>query len=140
MNLKLLTPLSFLLVNALSSSAFVVNPTSGTPAFATKSSTTQFMTVELEPEPEGGEEISALTVMEGSRIKNMGECSETKSENGDTVYNFWMTAIADGELVKKLRTQVSKDAARNANFPGFRKGQIPPYAQPQMTMFAVQEG
>lgn len=26
-----------------------------------------------------------------------------------------------------------------ANFPGFRKGQIPPYAQPQITAFAVQE-
>ena len=121
MNLKLLIPSSFLLMNLMPSSAFVVNPSSATPAFATKTSTAQYMAVELEPEPEGGEEISAINVMEGSRVKNMGECSETKSENGETVYDFWMTAVADGELVKKLRTQVSKDAAKNANFPGFRK-------------------
>merc|ERR1711862_457372 len=25
------------------------------------------------------------------------------------------------------------------NFPGFRKGQIPPFAQPQITLFAIQE-
>lgn len=26
-----------------------------------------------------------------------------------------------------------------ANFPGFRKGQVPPYAMPQITSFAIQE-
>ena len=27
-----------------------------------------------------------------------------------------------------------------ANFPGFRKGQVPPYAMPQIQGFAIQEG
>ena len=80
------------------------------------------MGVELEPEPEGGEELTPLSTMEGSRVKNMGECAEgSKGEDGETVFDFWLTAIADGGLVKKLRAQVSKDAAKNANFPGFRK-------------------
>merc|ERR1712127_144928 len=61
------------------------------------------------------------------------------NEDGEVVYDFWITASAEGKKIQKLRTQVSKDAAKNANFPGFRKGQIPPYAQPQMTMFAIQE-
>lgn len=79
------------------------------------------MAVELVAEPEGGEELTAITPLEGSRIKQMDEDSELKGENGETVYEFWLTAVANGELVKKLRTQVSKDAAKNANFPGFRK-------------------
>ena len=32
-----------------------------------------------------------------------------------------------------------KDFKKVAQFPGFRKGQIPPYAQPKMTNFALQE-
>ncbi len=43
-------------------------------------------------------------------------------------------------MIAEYRKQVEKDASRNANFPGFRKGQIPPYARPQLTMFALQEG
>lgn len=99
------------------------------------------MAVELEAEPEGGEEISSISTLEGSKVKCMGESTDVKTnEDGEVVYDFWITASAEGKKIQKLRTQVSKDAAKNANFPGFRKGQIPPYAQPQMTMFAVQEG
>ena len=80
------------------------------------------MAYELEAEPEGGDEMVAVSVMEGSKVKNMGECSEVKDdEEGQQVYDFWMTAVANGEVVKKLRTQISKDAAKSANFPGFRK-------------------
>ena len=82
------------------------------------------MAVELVAEPEGGEELTAIAPLEGSRIKQMDEDSELKGENGETVYEFWLTAVANGELVKKLRTQVSKDAAKNANvikIYGFKK-------------------
>lgn len=98
------------------------------------------MAYELEAEPEGGEEIQAIDTMAGSRVKNMGIADGIKAEDGSDAYTFWMTAEADGQMIKKYRDQVSRDAAKNANFPGFRKGQIPPYAQPQMTMFALQEG
>lgn len=48
-------------------------------------------------------------------MKNLGPADE------EGVYNFWLTATADGEKVKKLRVQTEKEASRNANFPGFRK-------------------
>lgn len=84
--------------------------------------------------------MTALAEMPGARMKNMGENTRgIKNEDG-AVYDFWMTANVDGGLITKLRTQIVKDASKKAQFPGFRKGQIPPYAQPQMTMFAVQEG
>lgn len=57
----------------------------------------------------------------------------------DGVHSFWLTAVADGAKIKELRQQTEKEASKKANFPGFRKGQIPPYAQPRMTMFAIQE-
>lgn len=97
-----------------------------------------FMAVELKPEPEGGEEITALSTMAGSRMKNMGENKSLKNGDG-TVYDFWLLSEAEGNLIKEIRTQILKDASKKANFPGFRKGQIPPYAQPQITTFAVQE-
>lgn len=96
------------------------------------------MSVELKPEPEGGEELTALSTMAGSRMKNMGENTSLKSEDGP-VYDFWLLSVADADLIKGYRTQILKDASKKANFPGFRKGQVPPYAQPQITAFAVQE-
>jgi Bacterial trigger factor protein (TF) len=83
--------------------------------------------VELTPEPEGGEELTAVKTMPGSRMKNMGEANGVTSDQG-TVYSFWMQATANGALIKDLNTQVLKDAKRKANFPGFRKGQVPPFA------------
>jgi hypothetical protein len=76
--------------------------------------------MELAPEPEGGEEVTALKTMEGSRMKNMGEVEGAK-EADSTVHKFWLMATAEGALVKKLNTDVLKDAAKKADFPGFRK-------------------
>lgn len=76
--------------------------------------------VELKPEPEGGEEVPAVKTMEGSRMKNMGEATGVKNENGP-VFKFWLTASAQGALIKELNTRVLKDAAKKADFPGFRK-------------------
>lgn len=113
--------------------------------------TSNLMELELETEPDGGKELSALKTMPGCRMKEM------EAIKGDG-FEFWMTAQAEGSLVKEIRTQILKDAAKKANFPGFRKvrryphrcwsiltlglnlkGQVPPYAQPQITEFAVQE-
>lgn len=91
---------------------------------------------ELKPEPEGGEELTKISSsLPDSRMKNMGPAED----GGEGVCNFWLTAKADGERIAKLRQQTEKEASKNANFPGFRKGQIPPWAQPQMMRFAVQE-
>lgn len=81
---------------------------------------TSLKAVELTPEPDGGDELTALKTMEGSRMKNMGEVEGVSDEDG-TVYKFWLSATAQGPLVKQLNTQVLKDAAKKANFPGFRK-------------------
>lgn len=103
-------------------------------------SNSQLMAYELKPEPEGGDVIQSIgDSMPGSIMKNMGPADDIKGEDGP-VSTYWVSTEADGEMIKKFRIQVEKDASKNANFPGFRKGQIPPYAQPQMTMFAVQEG
>ena len=67
-------------------------------------------------------------------MKDMGPV-----EGEDGVHSFWLSATAEGKKIKELRMQTEKEAAKKANFPGFRKGQIPPYAMPRMTMFAIQE-
>lgn len=80
------------------------------------------MAVELVPEPQGGEELQATSSgMLDSRVKNMGQAEGAKSDGGATVYRFWLSSVAEGELVKQIRTQILKDASKKANFPGFRK-------------------
>jgi hypothetical protein len=77
--------------------------------------------VECDPEPDGGEELTSQTTMPGCRVKKMGEAEgATKTDDG-TVYKFWITAEADGSLIKEYRKDVLKNAQKKANFPGFRK-------------------
>jgi hypothetical protein len=85
---------------------------------------------ELAPEPEGGEEVTAVKTMEGSRMKDMGAVKGGKNDDGAT-HKFWLMATAEGVLVKKLNTEVLKDAAKKANFPGFRKVGRHYFALPQ---------
>jgi hypothetical protein len=119
-------------------SAFV--PTISSTAFATRTVITSLRAqVELEPEPEGGEELAAVSTMPDARMKKMEEVTDVSSEDGSPVYQFWLSAIANGDLIKGYRIETLKEAKKNANFPGFRKGQIAPYAMPQITIFAVQE-
>jgi len=91
-----------------------------------------WMAVELEPEPEGGEELKAVkATVPDCRMKKMKElppkaanmkktATDTDNEVG-VISQYWMTAVADGNLVKELRTKLLKEASRKANFPGFRK-------------------
>jgi len=104
-------------------------------------------TVELKPEPEGGKEITSVKTMTGSRMKDMGEATgltgvrnKGEEDANETVYKFWLKARVEGPLIKELHSTVLKDSAKKANFPGFRKGQVPPFAMPQIKGFAVQEG
>lgn len=102
---------------------------------------------ELVPEPEGGEEIFAVKTLAGSRMKKMGESEgltgvreEDEGSDGETTYyKYWLTAKVEGSLVKEIHSTVLKESAKKANFPGFRKGQVPPFAMPQIRGFAVQE-
>jgi len=101
-------------------------------------STRFFMTTE--PEPEGGDDISAIDTMPNSRMKNMGAVDGKTTEDGSQIFTFWLSAEAEGKLVKGLLDELVRDAKKNANFPGFRKGMIPPYAMPKMNTFAIEEG
>eukprot|EP00547_Thalassionema_nitzschioides_P000020 CAMPEP_0194209144 /NCGR_PEP_ID=MMETSP0156-20130528/7370_1 /TAXON_ID=33649 /ORGANISM="Thalassionema nitzschioides, Strain L26-B" /LENGTH=177 /DNA_ID=CAMNT_0038936253 /DNA_START=233 /DNA_END=766 /DNA_ORIENTATION=- len=94
--------------------------------------------VELVAEPEGGEELTASSSMEGTRVKKLEEADGLKSNDGP-VYKFWLKSLASGDLIKEYKITLLKDAKKKANFPGFRKGQVPPYAMPQITGFAIQE-
>ena len=133
-----LTTTVFVALALSTCSAF--SPTHQAFSARTTFSSSQLMAYELKPEPEGGEEIESIDTMNGSRMKNMGLAEGIKDEDGEDAFTYWLSAEADGKMIKEFRVQVEKDASKNANFPGFRKGQIPPYAQPQMTMFALQEG
>ena len=90
------------------------------PSLVATTTTTLHAGVELEPEPAGGKELTAVTSsMPGCRVKEM-QVLPTKTDLG-TPYRFWMTAEVDGTLIKEIRTQILKDASKKANFPGFRK-------------------
>ncbi|VEU40673.1 unnamed protein product [Pseudo-nitzschia multistriata] len=99
---------------------------------------------ELVPEPEGGEEISSVKSLPGSRMKNMGEAEglagvRDDDEDQGPINKYWLTAKVEGPLIKEIHQTVLKESAKKANFPGFRKGQVPPFAMPQIRGFAVQE-
>lgn len=133
------------------------------------------MAYDMVPEPEGGEEMTPKSSMPSCRMKKLEARPDIRSDIGP-VSKFWLTAEADGTMIKTYRTQLLKDASKKANFPGFRKvsemmrvkdrlvlvgqrrsalcvahylslslfisllqGQVPPWAQPQITNFAVQE-
>mmetsp|Transcript_24707 Transcript_24707/g.68206 ORF Transcript_24707/g.68206 Transcript_24707/m.68206 type:complete len:225 (-) Transcript_24707:102-776(-) len=99
---------------------------------------------ELVPEPEGGEEISPVKTLTGSRMKNMGEAEgltgvRSAEDAEGTINKYWLQATVEGKLIQELHRTVLKESAKKANFPGFRKGQVPPFAMPQIRGFAVQE-
>mmetsp|Transcript_60506 Transcript_60506/g.148447 ORF Transcript_60506/g.148447 Transcript_60506/m.148447 type:complete len:223 (+) Transcript_60506:103-771(+) len=94
---------------------------------------------ELEPEPEGGDELTAIKTLAGSRMKKMSPVDNIKSEDGSPVSEFWLSAKVEGSAVQSIHSEVLKESAKKANFPGFRKGQVPPFAMPQIRGFAVSE-
>lgn len=57
----------------------------------------------------------------------------------EAIYEFWMSTTVPGGVTKDSMMKIEKDAAKNANFPGFKKGQIPPWAKPQLKAFCVED-
>lgn len=127
--MKSITLLTALLAASSSVSAFA-------PTLHSRTTTSLRMAVELVPEPDGGVELTKIStdVLPGSRMKCMGD-----SDKIEGAQEFWLSAKADGAAIKKLRTKIEKESSKKANFPGFRKGQIPPWAMPKMVLFAIQE-
>ena len=81
--------------------------------------TTLFLSVALEPEPEGGRQLTAKSSMPGCRMKEMEQMNHIKSDS--PAFKFWMTGEVEGALIKEIRTQILKDASKKSNFPGFKK-------------------
>lgn len=117
-----LFPAALLLLSAAQTNAFV-GPSHSLAAKTSAASSSVLFAIELEPEPEGGEELTAVKTMDGSRMKKMEEAEGVSSDDG-TAYKFWLSANVEGALVKEIHTEVLKQSAKNANFPGFRKGQV----------------
>lgn len=69
--------------------------------------------VPLIPEPEGGDELSALSSIESTRVKSMGEAGMTSEEDSLPVYKFWMQSVAQGELIKEYKVTMLKEAKKN---------------------------
>lgn len=108
---------------ARTAGAFVPSATAGAAGLGCRRArTTTFLrdAVTLEPEPEGGEELAAASTVPGCRVKKMAAVTDVTSEHGD-VYEFWMTAVAEGAMIQEIRSRVLKDASKKANFPGFKK-------------------
>jgi hypothetical protein len=109
-------------------------------------SSTAVAIVPLFPEPSGGIELqpllpntSSIGISRMKQLDTVVPTSSSSSSTGSPVYEFWMTTYTDGKTIQEIRQTILKDASKKANFPGFRKGQVPPYAQPQITQFAIQE-
>jgi hypothetical protein len=107
--------------------------------------------VELKPEPEGGTELPLNKLCPEYRVKEMRELdpaeveakySELAADGTPKVkptHEFWMTGVIDTYGVELNKKALLKDMKAKANFPGFRKGQVPPYAMPQVVLFSIQD-
>jgi hypothetical protein len=115
--MKLATSLLPLLAVVAQCGAFVVQQP--TPV-AVQVSTALSMAYDMTPEAEGGEELTPNSSLPSCRMKKMEARPDIRSDIGP-VSKFWLTAEADGTMIKEYRKQLLKDASKKANFPGFRK-------------------
>ncbi|EKX47863.1 hypothetical protein GUITHDRAFT_106412 [Guillardia theta CCMP2712] len=60
-----------------------------------------------------------------------------EGEGNAAKYKF--TVTVDGQMSKDSYTAIMKDFKKNAQFPGFRKGSIPPFMIPKVKQFVILE-
>jgi hypothetical protein len=97
-------------------------------------------TIEAGQEPAGtvvGCNIPDCKVLRVGGVDDLDD--EVELEAGETVSEFWCRMTVPGDATQTYMSKLMKEAKKNANFPGFRPGQIPPYAKPQMVAFAMEE-
>jgi hypothetical protein len=112
--MKLATSLLPFLAVVVQCGAFVVQQPAPVARFALG------MAYDMVPEAEGGEELTPNSSLPSCRMKKLEARPDIRSDIGP-VSKFWLTAEADGTMIKEYRTQLLKDASKKANFPGFRK-------------------
>ena len=94
---------------------------------------------------ERGEKPSGVVVpcpTEDVEIVRLGEpisVEDVTCEDGEAIFEYWTRMTVQGEQTQEYFSKLMKEAKKNANFPGFKKGQIPPYARPQMVYFCLEE-
>lgn len=99
--------------------------------------------IEAGKEPTTGEAV-AVSGISDCRVLRLGrvtadELEDVELEAGEEVSEFWVRMTVPGEATEGYMRKLMTEAKKNANFPGFRPGQIPPYARPQMVAFAMEE-
>jgi hypothetical protein len=120
MKLATTSVLSLLAVVVAQCGAFVVQQQQPTPAAVVGTGWALSMAYDMTPEAEGGEELTPNSSLPSCRMKKMEARPDIRSDIGP-VSKFWLTAQADGTMIKEYRKQLLKDASKKANFPGFRK-------------------
>jgi hypothetical protein len=119
--MKLATSLlPFLAVVVAQCGAFVVVQQPTPSVVAVVSTALSMAAYAMTPEAEGGEEMTPNSSLPSCRMKKMEARPDIRSDIGP-VSKFWLTAEADGTMIKEYRKQLLKDASKKANFPGFRK-------------------
>ena len=53
--------------------------------------------------------------------------------------SFHVSAIATPDAILTIRNKIEREASKKAQFPGFRKGQVPPYAMAELSQFSLEE-
>ena len=107
------------------------------------------------PEPSGGTVIEPSSSKENPGVPGGASSSSSSSssassstvkvmesnvlESEDGVSSYWVRASASSQSVLDIKKKLMIASAKKANFPGFRKGQIPPYAIGRILGFAVRE-
>eukprot|EP00542_Grammatophora_oceanica_P016671 CAMPEP_0194033000 /NCGR_PEP_ID=MMETSP0009_2-20130614/5821_1 /TAXON_ID=210454 /ORGANISM="Grammatophora oceanica, Strain CCMP 410" /LENGTH=215 /DNA_ID=CAMNT_0038673599 /DNA_START=1 /DNA_END=648 /DNA_ORIENTATION=+ len=130
------TLLIVLLTLATSSLGFVPSRTSARTFFLSP----LFAEYEVVAEPDGGEEVDCVSTMDNTKVKQMSPSEgNIKGEGGEEAFKFWISTVVESSLILSLKKETMKGAKKKANFPGFRKGQIPPWAMPEIYAFSIQE-
>ena len=100
-----------------------------------------------EPEPDSGTLLEQLSSVSDLRLNKLTRCKTLQTnvlgsrnpEQNPEVNNYWVTSVAPSSAIKETTKQLQIQAAKKAQFPGFRKGQLPPHAKKKIVGFAVRE-
>jgi len=95
--------------------------------------------IERGEKPEGDEIACPVDDVELIRLGEPIAVEDSSCDEGEANFEYWMRMTVPGEKTQEYFSKLMAEAKRNANFPGFKKGQIPPYARPQMVYFCLEE-
>ena len=86
--------------------------------------------------PEG---VSIPCSMPLAQVIRIGERLEIPCGPGEEAYEFWVNVTVPGEKIQSDLRALLAESKKSAMFPGFRKGQVPPFVKQRMVTFAYQE-